>query len=102
MTLRILAYLLTAVSAVGGLAVCYLGITLSKLFIHGLPRTLDWIAASVVTGFSLLYLAHPVLAFWLMQANYWVWCLLFDVACIILSAIACFVLIMGVSTAARP
>lgn len=98
----LLAYIFLTLSALGGLAVCYLGVTLSRLFIHGVPRTLDWVAAGVVTVLSLLYLAHPALAFFLINQNLLAWSILCDVAFIILSAIACFILIMGVSTAARP
>lgn len=98
----IIASILLVISALGGLAVCYLGVTLSWLFIQGIPRTLDWVAAGVVTVLSLLYLAHPVLAFFLIKQNLLAWSILCDMVFIVVSAIACFILIMGISTAARP
>lgn len=98
----IIAYLLTGISALLGLATCVLGLMLSWTLFGSFGSTMQKAVAVVIAVVSLLYAAHPMFAVSLIKADKLLLCYLYNAVLIAVSIGSCFLLSTSIGAAAQP
>lgn len=101
----IIAYILTGISALGGLLASAVGFILSWTLIQGHGGKAEIIAAIIIAIMSLIYLTHPLIAIYWIQNNQpdqLGWCIVYDIMLIGVSSVACYLGTIALSAAAQP
>jgi hypothetical protein len=88
----IIAYIFTGISALSGLVAGILGCILGYHFISAFD-SIDKITVGGLLVISLLYVANPLLAIWLIKMDKLIWCYLYNALTLIIGLGLNFVLI---------
>lgn len=97
-----IAYFLTGISALLGLATCVMGLMLSWTLFGSFGSAMQKGGAVVIAVVSVLYAAHPMFALSLIKANKLLLCYLYNAVLIAVSIGSCFLLSTSIGAAAQP